>query len=88
MKKILIQLILVLGILSPAAVSAQSPDSGVQTVLDKYHSALPMAEDLTVYSLDWASSFDEAKQKAAREERPILLIVVTNSYGNMYTGHC
>jgi hypothetical protein len=29
-----------------------------------------------------------AKEKAAREERPIFLVVVTNSFGDLYSGHC
>ncbi len=60
----------------------------VQEVLEKYHSARPQARELTVYQLDWAPTFQEAKARAAREQRPIFLVVVTNSYGNIYTGHC
>lgn len=70
------------------AESSESPSAAVQEVLGKYRAALPAPEDLTIYCLDWAPTFDEAKKKAAREKRPILLIVVTNSYGNLYTGHC
>lgn len=60
----------------------------VQEVLEQYHSARPPARELTVYQLDWAPTFREAKERAAQEQRPIFLVVVTNSYGNIYTGHC
>lgn len=80
--------LLVLGVFSAAAASAETPSADVKTVLDKYRFALPTAHDLTVYRLDWVASFNEAKQKAAREKRPILLIVVTNSYGDLFSGHC
>jgi hypothetical protein len=59
-----------------------------QNVLDKYRSFRPLDKDLAIYQLDWVATLPEAKAKAAQEQRPILLIVVTNSYGNMYTGHC
>ncbi len=67
---------------------AELPHADVQKVLDKYRAAMPAKEALTVYCLDWAATFEEAKERAANEKRPILLIVVTNSYGNLYSGHC
>lgn len=63
-------------------------DAEVQRVLKGYRSARPTTDELMVYSLDWAPTLGEAKKRAAREGRPILLAVVTNSFGNLYTGHC
>lgn len=84
-----IRSILLFGVLAAVPVlSAEKPSADVEAVLDKYHSSMPTEDDLSVYRLDWVPSLDDAKHKAAREERPILLIVVTNSYGNLYTGHC
>ncbi len=60
----------------------------VQQVLDKYRSFRPGEKDLAIFQLDWASTLKDARERAAGEQRPILLIVVTNSYGNVYTGHC
>jgi hypothetical protein len=57
-------------------------------ILDKYNALRPPAKELAIFQLDWAPGLKEAKDKAATEKRPIFLIVVTNSYGNMYTGHC
>src|SRR5262245_41084195 len=63
-----------------------APDSAaVQKILDKYRAIRPSTADLAVFQLDWTPGLKEAKEKAAKEQLPILLIVVTNSYGNMYT---
>ncbi len=68
--------------------SAAEPTADVPKVLAKYRAALPDAKDLAVYQLDWAPTLKAAKARAAKEQRPILLMVVHNSYGNLYTGHC
>jgi hypothetical protein len=60
----------------------------VKSVLDKFESIRPQEADLALYQLDWASSFKAAKEKAAKEDRPIFLLVVTNSFGDLYSGHC
>ena len=89
MKRIVLLSIFMLGPLAAAPISpTEIPSAEIQAVFDKFRSALPAEDDLSVYRLDWVPSLVEAKQKAAREERPILLIVVTNSYGNSYSGHC
>ncbi len=77
---------MLVGVCTAAAHAAELRD--VQEVLEKYHSARAQAHVLTVYQLDWAPTFREAKERAAQEQRPIFLVVVTNSYGNIYTGHC
>jgi RNA polymerase sigma factor (sigma-70 family) len=63
-------------------------DSEVQKILDKYHSFRPDDKDLAIFQLDWAPTLKDAKERGAREKRPIFLLVVTNSFGNLYTGHC
>jgi hypothetical protein len=83
--KLPIMAILALGI----GVSVQSADSSdVKGVLEKFESVRPQAAELVLYQLDWMPSLKAAKEKAAREERPIFLVVVTNSFGDFYTGHC
>jgi hypothetical protein len=62
--------------------------SDVKSVLDRYHSVRPQLADLALYQLDWMPTLKSAREKAAREERPIFLVVVTNSFGDMYSGHC
>ena len=60
----------------------------VKSVLDKIQSMRPQAADLALYQLDWMPTLNAAKKKAAKEERPIFLVVVTNSFGDQYSGHC
>ena len=74
--------------LAIAASSHSADPSDVRSVLEKFESVRPQAADLGLYQLDWMPSLKAAKEKAAREERPILLVVVTNSFGDLYTGHC
>ena len=67
---------------------AQAPDGDVRTTLDKYRLARPADKDLAIFQLDWVPTLKEARGRAARERRPILLLVVTNSYGDLFAGHC
>jgi hypothetical protein len=60
----------------------------VANVLAKFRAARPDAKDLAIFQLDWAPTLKEAKAKAVKERRPILLIVVTNSFGDIHSGHC
>ena len=60
----------------------------MQDVLEKFKSIRPQEKELALYGLDWAPTLRDAKARAAKEHRPIFLIVVTNSFGNIYTGHC
>jgi hypothetical protein len=60
----------------------------VERILDRYQTAVPGAKELGLFGLDWAPTLKIAKEKAAKEKRPILLMVVRNKYGNLYTGHC
>jgi hypothetical protein len=77
-------------ILAPIGVAgAQGADQNdVKSALDKYQSVRPQAADLALYQLDWTPTLKAAKERAAKEERPIFLVVVTNSFGDLYTGHC
>lgn len=58
-------------------------DPAVERVLAEYTKARPAEKELAIYALDWAPGLKEAKER----KRPICLFVVTNSYGNLYTGH-
>jgi hypothetical protein len=62
--------------------------SDVKRVLDRFHAVRPQAASLSLYQLDWLPTLKAAKEKAAKENRPIFLVVVTNSFGDLYTGHC
>jgi hypothetical protein len=69
-----------------SAPGADQPDT--QSVLDKFRSVRPKESDLAIYQLDWMPTLKAAKEKAAREERPIFLVVVRNSFGDLCSGHC
>jgi hypothetical protein len=62
--------------------------SDVKSVLDKFQALRPQAADLALYQLDWVPTLKAAKERAAQEQRPIFLVVVTNSFGDLYSGHC
>ena len=62
--------------------------SAVKSVLDKFESIRPQAADLALYQLDWEPTLQAAKERALKEQRPIFLVVVTNSFGDLYSGHC
>jgi len=70
------------------AMAAIVQDDDALKILERFESIRPAEKDLPLCQLDWASGLKEAKERAAREGRPIFLIVVTNSYGDMYSGHC
>jgi hypothetical protein len=72
----------------PTAHQTAAVNEDVPTVLDKFRAARPDAKDLAIFQLDWTPTLKDAKAKAAREQRPIFLIVVTNSFGDMHSGHC
>ena len=60
----------------------------VQGVLDKYGAVRPKDADLAIYQLDWSPTLKAAKEKAAKGGRPIFLVLVLNSFGNVCSGHC
>jgi hypothetical protein len=81
---------LIVAILATACVAnAHGADqSDVKSILDKFQSVRPQEADLALYQLDWMPTLKAAKERAAKEERPIFLVVVTNSFGDLYSGHC
>jgi hypothetical protein len=82
-------LVFLIGALWTASLlPAQAPDREVPKTLDKYRSFRPTDKDLAIFQLDWVPTLKEATARAAKEQRPILLLIVTNSYGNLFTGHC
>jgi hypothetical protein len=83
--KILIAVILPLA---HAATTRGADPSDVKSVLDKFQAIRPQTADLALYQLDWMPTLKAAKEKAAKDKRPIFLVVVTNSFGDLYSGHC
>ena len=73
-------------VLYASALAAQ--DAEVRRILDASQTLKPPVSELGWYQLDWAPSLKEAKERAAREKRPICALICLNVYGNMFTGHC
>ena len=89
-----VSLVAGVGMLAIPAVAAEPPEpnkppksSEVQEILDKYRAARPDAKDLAWFSLDWAATLKEAKERASKEQRPILFLH-TNGRGNLFCGFC
>jgi len=57
-------------------------------ILAGYQALRPAARDLAMYRLDWAESLDMALKRAARENRPVCLVIIFAKYGDMASGHC
>ncbi|MBI4658348.1 MAG: hypothetical protein HY735_05810 [Verrucomicrobia bacterium] len=75
-----------LAVLAFSSLAGISPDG--QGIQKRFDAARPPAQQLRVYQLDWASNLQAARTRAAKELRPILFLVVLNSYGDLFTGHC
>ncbi len=65
-------------------------DADVDRITKKAQAAKPTDDDLAFYSLNWAPTLKDARERAAKEKRPIFVIAVTNITGpdNVFTGHC
>jgi hypothetical protein len=82
--------IFLMAVLAMACV-ARAPGaepSDVKSILDKFQSVRPQEEDLALYQLDWMPTLKAAQERAAKDQRPIFLVVVTNSFGDLFSGHC
>lgn len=67
-----------------------SQENDVQKILDRVKAAKPSESDLAFYSLDWVPTLKEAKERGAKEGRPVFFVWVTNisAHDDFYTGHC
>ena len=79
---------LIAALWTTSLLHAQAPDGDVRAILDRYRRFRPADKDLAIFQLAWVPTLKDARGRAAKEQRPILLLVVTNSYGNLFTGHC
>lgn len=55
----------------------------------RFEKAKPDAKRLAFYSLDWEMSLNDARKRAAKEKRPILIVLNTNITAgvNFFSGH-
>lgn len=70
------------------SVTAAAQDESAKRILDKARSLRPGEKELHLFQLDWASSFKEASRRAAKEKRPVFLVVNYAQYGDLKRGHC
>jgi hypothetical protein len=82
------------GLLAIPALAVEPPQAeklaksaDVQRILDKYQAVRPGAEDLAWFTLDWATTLKDARERAAKEQCPILFLH-TNGRGNLFCGFC
>ena len=68
---------------------AVAQEAQVRRIQERVEAARPNEKSLAFYSLDWAMSLTEAKERAGKEGRPILLILNTNITAgtNFFSGH-
>ena len=67
---------------------AFAEDSAAKRILAGYQALRPTVKDLAMYRLDWEDSLDSALKRAAKENRPICLIIIHAKYGDITSGHC
>ncbi len=79
-------LLILVSLLFSGFVGAE--DINAQRILDRYQTLRPQAKDLAMYRLDWAESLDVALKRAAKEKRPVCLIIIHAKYGDIASGHC
>ena len=81
-------LIFSLILVASVPLSAATPDAA-KRIEARFDSAKPDEKRLGFYSLDWAMNLQDAKARAAKEHRPILMILNTNITAgtNFFSGH-
>ena len=78
-----------LVLLCAGALPAADETAAVRRVRERFAAAKPDAQRLAFYSLDWAMTLADAKERARREGRPVLLVLNTNITAgtNFFSGH-
>lgn len=70
------------------SVAAFAEDAASARALERYRDLRPTDEDLVMYRLDWEPDYDDALLRAAKEKKPVFVVVIYAKYGELYTGHC
>ncbi len=70
------------------SIAASAEDQAVKKALARYRDLRPSDEDLVMYRLDWEPDYDAALRRAAKEKRPVFVVVIYAKYGELYSGHC
>ncbi len=70
------------------SIVASAEDPAVKKALARYGELRPSDDDLVMYRLDWESDYDAALRRAAKEKKPVFVVVIYAKYGELYSGHC
>ncbi|MBL8823075.1 MAG: hypothetical protein JNJ77_10845 [Planctomycetia bacterium] len=64
-------------------------DAQARKIHQRSLAAIPTSSQLKFFQLDWAESFEQARERARQEHRPIALFWITNITAgcNFFTGH-
>lgn len=83
------QRIMTLAIWAVICLPAAAQQPQVRRIQERFEAARPDEKSLAFYSLDWAMSLNDARARARKEGRPILLILNTNITAgtNFFSGH-
>jgi hypothetical protein len=81
--------VLTLVVLAACALPAAAQNDAARQILARFEGAKPDANRLAFYSLDWAMSLKDAKARATKEGRLILVVLNTNITAgtNFFSGH-
>ncbi len=84
-----VSFVLIMVAIAAGISSAQdTQDKDPSRMLSRYDANRPSDRELAMYRLDWAPSLEEALNRAAREQRPIFLVIIHAQYGDIASGHC
>ncbi|NNM28737.1 MAG: hypothetical protein HKO57_04405 [Akkermansiaceae bacterium] len=81
------------GALAAALVLAAAGTTGAQNaeaarILQRFDDLRPSGQALAMYRLDWEPSLEAALARAAKEKRPVCLVLIHAQYGDIFSGHC
>ena len=70
------------------SLAASAEDQAAKRAMARYRELRPSDDDLVMYRLDWEPDYDAALRRAAKEKRPLFVVVIYAKYGELYSGHC
>lgn len=80
---------LALAIMAASWLPAAAQEPQVRRIQERFEAVRPDEKSLAFYSLDWTMNLGEARERARKEGRPILLVLNTNITAgtNFFSGH-
>ncbi|MEI6232770.1 MAG: hypothetical protein WCT04_06950 [Planctomycetota bacterium] len=79
----------ILSLIATLSFAMFAEDDAARRISARFDAAKPDAKRLAFFSLDWCMNLKDAKERAAKEHRPILVILNTNITAgtNFFSGH-